>query len=354
METWLKKKISDLFKNKFNYNPLVVAEISANHNKNIKKIIKIINNSKNIGIDAIKIQLYKPEEITLNVDSPDFEIKKNNSWSRNKSFYNLYKKGSTPYEWYPKLSKLCKKKKILFFASVFDLKTVDFLEKHKCPIYKIASPEITDLPLIKKVARTKKPVFISTGLANKKDIQEALKVLKENNCRRIILMKCTSSYPAPLEEINLKTMQQYEKTFNVKVGYSDHTLNNSASMAATALGARVIEKHIVLNDKIKSLDSFFSMNLNNFKIFVKNIREVGKCIGSISYKISKSSKKNLNGRKSLYVSEDIKKGDIFSIKNIKSVRPSYGLHPKYLYRFVGKKSKKNLKKGERLKISLLR
>jgi pseudaminic acid synthase len=210
------------------------------------------------------------------------------------------------------------------------------------------------LPLIKKVARTKKPVFISTGLANKKDIQEALKVLKENNCRRIILMKCTSSYPAPLEEINLKTMQQYEKTFNVKVGYSDHTLNNSASMAATALGARVIEKHIVLNDKIKSLDSFFSMNLNNFKIFVKNIREVGKCIVYIRYKISKSSKKNLNGRKSLYVSEDIKKGDIFSIKNIKSVRPSYGLHPKYLYRFVGKKSKKNLKKGERLKISLLR
>jgi len=353
METWIKKKISNLFKNKFDYKPLIVAEISANHNKNIKNIIRIINNSRKIGIDAIKIQLYKPDEITLNVDSPDFKIKSKNSWSKSKSFYNLYSKGSTPYEWFPKLNKLCKKKKLLFFSSVFDLKTVDFLEKHKCPIYKIASPEITDLPLIEKVARTKKPVFISTGLANKKDILTALKVLKENKCKRIILMKCTSSYPAPLDEINLKTMEQYEKTFKVKVGYSDHTLNSSASMAATALGARVIEKHIILNNKIKSLDSFFSMNLESFKIFVKGIREIGKCIGSINYEISKSSKINLNGRKSLYISADIKKGDIFTMKNIKSVRPSYGLHPKYLHKIIGKKSNKNLKKGERLKISLV-
>ena len=174
------------------------------------------------------------------------------------------------------ITKNMQRKKIILFSSVFDLKTVDFLERHKCPIYKIASPEITDIPLIEKVSKTNKPVFISTGLANKKDIEFAIKILKKNNCKKIILMKCTSSYPAPLEEINLKTMQNFEKKFKTKIGFSDHTLGFPASMAATALGARVIEKHIVLDNKVKTLDSFFSMNVNNFKTFVRNIRDTGK------------------------------------------------------------------------------
>jgi len=354
MQNWVKKKINNIFKKNFDYDPFIVAEISANHNKKIQNVINIINQSKKIGIDAIKLQLYKPDEITLNINRSDFKIKDNNTWSKNKSFFKLYKKGSTPYEWFSKLKKICEKNKIILFASVFDLKTVDYLEKNKCPMYKVASPEITDIPLIEKIAKTNKPVLISTGLAEKKDIELAVKTLKKNKCKRILIMKCTSSYPAPINEVNLKTMQDYQKKFKVKIGFSDHTLGNVASMAATALGARVIEKHIILNKKLKSLDSFFSMDLKNFKKFVKNIRETSQALGKIDYKISKSSKKNLTGRKSLYVSKYVKKGDLFSENNIKSIRPSFGLHPKYYKKFLGKKSKKNLKKGDRLSFNLIK
>ncbi len=354
METWAKNKISNLFKKKYKYNPLIVAEVSANHNKNINNVIKIIKSAKKIGVDAIKIQLYKPDEITLNVKSPDFNIKKSNTWGKKKSYYNLYKKGATPYNWYSKLKNICDKNKIILFSSVFDLKTVDFLEKNKCPIYKIASPEITDLPLISKVAKTRKPIFISTGLASKKDIELALKILKKNKCNKIVVMKCTSAYPAPINEINLKTMQNYEKKFKVKTGFSDHTLGETASIVATTLGARVIEKHIMLNKKTKSLDSFFSLSVNEFKNFVNKIKDTKKCIGKVNYEITSSALKNLDGRKSLYVSKDIKKGQYFSEENIKSVRPSYGLHPKYFFKILNKRCKKNMRKGERLTLSTIK
>ena len=354
METWAKNKISNLFKKKYKYDPLIVAEVSANHNKNINNVIKIIKSAKKIGIDAIKIQLYKPDEITLNVKSSDFNIKKNNTWGNRKSYYDLYKKGSTPYNWYSKLKNICDKNKIILFSSVFDLKTVDFLEKNKCPIYKIASPEITDLPLISKVAKTRKPIFISTGLASQKDIELALKILKKNKCNKIVVMKCTSAYPAPINEINLKTMQNYEKKFKVKTGFSDHTLGETASIVATTLGARVIEKHIMLNKKTKSLDSFFSLSVNEFKNFVNKIKDTKKCIGKVNYEITTSALKNIDGRKSLYVSKDIKKGQYFSEENIKSVRPSYGLHPKYFFKILKKRCKKNMRRGERLTLSTIK
>ena len=240
------------------------------------------------------------------------------------------------------------------FSSVFDLKTVDFLEKNKCPIYKIASPEITDLPLISKVAKTRKPIFISTGLASQKDIELALKILKKNKCNKIVVMKCTSAYPAPINEINLKTMQNYEKKFKVKTGFSDHTLGETASIVATTLGARVIEKHIMLNKKTKSLDSFFSLSVNEFKNFVNKIKDTKKCIGKVNYEITTSALKNIDGRKSLYVSKDIKKGQYFSEENIKSVRPSYGLHPKYFFKILKKRCKKNMRRGERLTLSTIK
>ena len=298
--------------------------------------------------------MYKPDEITLNVKSSDFNIKKNNTWGNRKSYYDLYKKGSTPYNWYSKLKNICDKNKIIFFSSVFDLKTVDFLEKNKCPIYKIASPEITDLPLISKVAKTRKPIFISTGLASQKDIELALKILKKNKCNKIVVMKCTSAYPAPINEINLKTMQNYEKKFKVKTGFSDHTLGETASIVATTLGARVIEKHIMLNKKTKSLDSFFSLSVNEFKNFVNKIKDTKKCIGKVNYEITSSALKNIDGRKSLYVSKDIKKGQYFSEENIKSVRPSYGLHPKYFFKILKKRCKKNMRRGERLTLSTIK
>jgi sialic acid synthase SpsE len=259
-----------------------------------------------------------------------------------------------PYDWYPKLAKLCLKKNIIFFSSVFDLKTVDFLEKHNCPIYKIASPEITDIPLIEKVAKTQKPVFISTGLANKNDINLAIKTLKKNNCKKIVLMKCTSAYPAPLDEINIKTMQDFKRIFGVNIGFSDHTDGEVASVVAVAFGARVIEKHIVIDKKVRTLDSFFSQDLSQFKKFIKKIREAESCIGSVDYNISTSSRKNFNGRKSLYAVKDIKKGQIFDLNNIKSIRPSFGLHPMYLNKILGKKSKASLKKGDRLKLNFFK
>jgi len=350
MSLKIKKKIQEVF-NKKNTRPLIVAEVSANHNKKISNVIKIINNANKIGIDAIKVQLYKPEEITINSNKVDFRLKKNNSWSRYKTLYDLYKKGSMPYEWYPKLAKLCLKKNIIFFSSVFDLKTVDFLEKNNCPIYKIASPEITDIPLIEKVAKTQKPVFISTGLASKKDIKLAIKTLKKNNCKKIVLMKCTSAYPAPIDEINIKTMQDFKRKFEVNVGFSDHTNGEIASVVAVALGARVIEKHIVIDKKIRTLDSFFSYDLSKFKKFTKKIREAESCIGSVDYNISMSSRKNFNGRRSLYVVKDIKKGQIFNLDNVKSIRPCFGAHPMHLNKVLGKRSKFNLKKGNRVKLN---
>lgn len=347
MHPHLKKKIIELFKTSKN-RCFIVAEISANHNKNINNVIKIINNAKRIGIDAIKLQLYKPDSITVNSNKKDFKIKKNNSWARYNNLYDLYKKGSTPYHWYPKLLKLCNKKKIILFSSVFDLDTVDFLESHNCPIYKIASPEITDIPLLEKVAKTKKPVFISSGLANKSDLDLAIKTLKKNNCKKIVLMKCTSAYPAPLNEINLKTMKDFKKFFKVDVGFSDHTIGNVAAIVAAISGAKVIEKHIKINKSIKTLDNFFSQDLKNFGKFVKEIREAESCYGNINYNISKSSKLNFNGRKSLYVVKDINKNEFFTSENIKAVRPSKGLHPKYFKKFFKKKSKINFKKGDRL------
>lgn len=347
MNYQLKKKINELFKpNKKNC--FIVAEISANHDKNINNVIKIINNANKIGIDAVKVQLYKPDKITINSNKKDFKIKKNNSWAGYNNLYNLYKKGSTPYHWYPKLLKLCNKKKIILFSSVFDLDTVDYLEAHNCPIYKIASPEITDIPLLEKVAKTKKPIFISSGLADKSDLSLAIKTLKKNKCKKIILMKCTSAYPAPVSEINLKTMKDFKRLFKVDVGFSDHTIGNVAAIVAVTSGAKVIEKHIKINKNIKTLDNFFSQDLKNFGKFVKEIREAESCYGNINYNISKSSKINLNGRKSLYVIRDIKKNELFTSENIKAVRPSKGLHPKYLKKFLKKKSKINFQKGDRL------
>ena len=289
MNHQLKKKINELFRSN-NRKCLIVAEISANHDKNINNVIKVINNAKKMGIDAIKVQLYKPDKITLNSNKKDFRIKKNNTWAGYNNLYNLYKKGSTPYHWYPKLSKLCDKKKIIFFSSVFDLDTVDFLETHNCPIYKIASPEITDIPLLEKVAKTKKPIFISSGLADKRDIDLAIKTLKKNKCKKIVLMKCTSAYPAPINEINLKTIKDFKRLFKINVGFSDHTIGNVAAIVAVTSGAKVIEKHIKINKNIKTLDNFFSQDLNNFGKFVKEIRDAESCYGDIDYKISNLQK----------------------------------------------------------------
>lgn len=331
----------------------VVAEMSANHSNNIKNAYKIIDEAKKVGADAIKIQLYKADKITINSKKKDFKIK-NQNWKKFNSLYNLYNKAETPYTWYDDLNKYCKKKKIILFSSVFDLETVDFLEKKRCPIYKIASPEITDIPLLAKVAKTNKPVIISSGLATEKDLDLAVKTLKKNKCKKIIILKCTSSYPAPVDELNLSAIRYIKKKYKTVVGFSDHSLGTIAPTVAVSFGAKVIEKHINLEKNNSSVDNFFSLNISGFKEMVKNIRDTEKMIGNNEIKISKNSKKNLSGRKSLYIIRDINENEIFTKYNIGSIRPSHGLHPKYFNIILGKKSKKKLKFGQRMRLSYIK
>ena len=271
-----------------------------------------------------------------------------------KNLYNLYKKAETPYEWYETLKRYCKKRNIILFSSVFDLDTVDFLEKKNCPIYKIASPEITDVPLLEKVSRTGKPVIISTGLASEKDLDLAVKTLKRNKCKKIIILKCTSAYPAPLNELNLAAIKTIKNKYKTIVGFSDHSLGVVAPTIAVSLGAKVIEKHINLEKNKKSVDGFFSLKISEFQEMIKNIRDTEKIIGNKEIRISKNSYKNLAGRKSIYVIRNIDKNEIFTKQNIGSIRPSFGLHPKFFKFILGKKSKKKLKFGQKMKLSFVK
>ena len=247
-----------------------------------------------------------------------------------------------------------KKNNIEIFSSPFDESAVDFLEKLNCPAYKIASPEINHIPLIKKVAKTKKPVIISTGLANFEDIKLALKTLKKNGCNKIAILQCVTSYPAPLAEQNLKIIPDIQKKFKVLSGLSDHTVGNVSALTSVALGGSIVEKHFTFNEKLKTVDSFFSSNLEAFKNMVKKIREVELTLGKIHYNISKTSKKHLKGRRSIYASKLINKGEKLTKKNLKIVRPNFGLHPKFFSKILGKISKRRLTKGTPLRIKYLK
>ena len=324
----------------------IVAEISANHSGDLNHLKKMIFKLKKINVDAIKIQAYQANTITIKSEKKDFRINNKNTWSKYKTLYQLYKKAETPFNWYKKIFTLCNKLNIPIFASVFDFSSLEIMKKLNCPAYKVASPEITDIPLMEKIAETKKPIIISTGLADLKDLKLAVKSIKNKKNKNLIILKCTSSYPASIKDLNLKTMDNIKKKFGCLVGFSDHTIGYDQSIHAASLGASVLEKHVTLNKK--SLDGFFSLSINEFKLMIKKIRNNEISNGEITYKIPKSSKINLQGRKSLYIVKNIKKNEIFSEDNIKSIRPSYGLHPKYLKLFLGKKSKMNIKFGTRL------
>lgn len=325
----------------------IVAEISANHNKNFKILKNFLVELKSSGVDAVKLQAYQANTITIDGKSKDFLISKKNTWSKFNNLYKLYKKAETPIEWFPKVFKFCEKINLTVFASVFDENNLQVLEKINCPAYKIASPEITDIPLIKKVAKTKKPIIVSNGLANYDDLKLAVDTIKKVN-KKLILLKCTSSYPAKLNELNLKTMLDLKKKFKCLNGYSDHTLGINTAIHAASLGACMLEKHVKPNG-VRSVDSFFSITIKELKTMIKIIRENEKSNGNISYDIARSSLKNMNGRRSLYVIKNVKKGEKFTNNNIKSIRPCYGIHPKFLDLFLNKKSLKNIKQGSRLK-----
>jgi len=331
----------------------VIAEISANHNNNFNTIKKLINAAKQSGADLIKIQTYTADTLTIKSDKKDFTIKKKNPWSKNKNLWNLYKKAETSNELTAKTFSYARSIGMEIFSSPFDISAVDFLEKINCPAYKIASPEINHIPLIEHVAKTKKPIILSLGLSSIRDIQLALKTIKKAGNSKVILLQCVSAYPALIEQQNIRAIGQIKNTFKTIVGLSDHTLGHIAPTAAVAFGAKLVEKHFNLS-KNKSIDSFFSATENEFKTMVENIRLTELCLGDGKIKISKASKENYNSRRSIYISKNIKKGEIFTKENIKVIRPNYGLHPKYFNFILNRVSKKNLTIGDRLKLKYVK
>lgn len=331
---------------------LVVAELSANHGHKLETALESIRAVKATGADAIKIQTYTADTLTLNCRKPDFKIDSGTLWDE-KYYYDLYEDAYTPWEWHEAIFEEAKKQGLICFSTPFDKTAVDFLESLDNPIYKIASFEITDVNLIRYAASKGKPMVISTGIATIEDIELAIKVCKEVGNDDITLLRCVSAYPAPLENVNLQTMVDMKERFGVKVGLSDHTMGADVAIAAVALGAEMIEKHFIIDRNIGGPDAAFSMNTEEFFAMVTSIRNVEKAIGQVYYP---SDITNIKGRdfcRSLYIAEDIKAGEVLTEKNLRSVRPGYGLHPKFLNECLGKKVNRDLEKGTRMSLEFI-
>lgn len=330
---------------------LIIAEMSANHNHNKGIAIQTIKEAKKAGANAIKIQTYTADTLTLNCRADDF-VKKDGLWE-GLSYYELYQQAYTPWEWHEEIFKVAKEEGLVCFSTPFDKTSVDFLEEIGNPIYKIASFEITDIPLIKYIASKHKPIIFSTGIATLEDIELALKTMRDEGCVDITMLKCTSAYPAPIEAANLLTMKDMKERYGVKVGLSDHTLGSDVALAAVALGAEVIEKHFIIDRSIGGPDSAFSMEAPEFKAMVDGIRNVEKALGSVVYPTDASDIKGRTSCRSLYIAKDMKVGEIITEQNVRSVRPGFGLHPKYLSEILGKKVNQNLTMGTRMSLDYL-
>ena len=330
----------------------IVAEISANHRQKFDLAVKTIKAAKKAGADAVKLQTYTPDTITIDCGNDYFQIKEGTLWD-GKTLYELYQEAYTPWEWQPKLKEVAEELGLICFSTPFDKTAVDFLEEIDVPVYKVASFEITDIPLIEYIASKGRPVIISTGIATLSDIEEAVNACKRMGNDQIALLKCTSAYPTPLEEVNLKTIPNLAETFKTVVGLSDHTLTTSIPVAAVALGARIVEKHFILDRSLGGPDAAFSLEPGEFKAMVKAIREVEKALGEVEYELTEKAKKSKVFSRSLFVVRDIKAGEVFTDGNIKSIRHGFGLHPKYLRDILGRKARKNIKKGTPLNWSLV-
>ena len=328
-------------------NVFIIAELSANHNGSLDTAIATVRAAKRAGADAIKLQTYTADTLTINSKKSDFIIKNGSIWD-GKNFYELYQEAFTPWEWHAKLFQVAKEEGLFCFSSPFDKSAVDFLEKLNVPCYKIASFEITDIPLIKYVASKEKPIILSTGVAKKSDIELALSTIRNNGNNQIVLLKCTSSYPAPLEEANLKMIQDFRERFNVIPGLSDHTLGEIAPLVAVSLGAKIIEKHFILDRSIGGPDSSFSMDESEFKKMVNSIRKAELAIGKINYELTDRQLKGRNFSRSLYVVSQIEKGQIIDSSNIKSIRPGYSEHPKNYDKMISMKADRSYQKGDRI------
>jgi pseudaminic acid synthase len=330
--------------------PFLIAEISANHLNSIHETIKLLKAAAKIKVDAVKFQTFDLDEMTLNIKKNDFLIKKRfkiNSWN-NRSLYSIYKEAQFPFEWHKKVFSVAKKLKLICFSSVFDEKSLDFLEKLHVPMYKIASLESLHFPLIEKVAKTKKPIIISTGTLSKKEIHKLILFLKKIKCKKFIILHCVTEYPAKYENVKLKTIQYIKNKYKCLTGYSDHTKGMGVAISSINYGACVIEKHLILSKNKKSLDSSFSSDIFEMKKLVNELENSWKAIGDGKKNISKSEKIYLKYRRSIYSVKDIKKGEKFSKENIKIIRPGLGLPPECYNKIINKKAKVFIKRGTAL------
>jgi len=329
----------------------IIAEMSANHNQAFDRAVKIIEAAKEAGADAVKLQTYTPDTITIDCNNEYFRIK-GTMWE-GKTLYELYAEAYTPWEWQPKLKQVADNIGLHLFSSPFDHSAVDFLESMDVPAYKVASFELVDLPLLRKIAATGKPIIMSTGMANLSEIDEAVQTVRDAGTTQVALLKCTSAYPALPEEANLRTIPHLAQSFGVVAGLSDHTLGSAVAVASVAFGASIVEKHFTISRKDAGPDSSFSMEPKEFKNLVEDIRTVEKALGKISYEITEKQKFSRVFRRSLFTIKDIEKGEAFDEDNVCSIRPGYGLHTRYLEVVLGKRAKINIEKGTPLKWDLI-
>lgn len=331
-----------------NSRTFIIAELSGNHGNDIEIAKRTIKAAKDAGADAIKLQTYTPDTITLDCDNEYFQIKQGTIWDGN-TMYDLYKQAYTPWEWHEELFDYAKEIGIIIFSSPFDHTAVDLLEDLGTPAYKIASAEIMDTELIKYVASKGKPIIFSTGIAYIEEIKQAIDVSKGEGNYEIALLKCVSAYPTPMNQCNLKTIPNLRNTFGVIAGFSDHTLGTTAPIVAVTLGAKIIEKHFILDKSIGGPDSSFSLDLNEFSEMVKAIRDAEDAIGQVSYDLTEKTKRTREHSRSLFVVKHIKEGEVLTEENVKSIRPGYGIAPKHYKEILGKKANQDIKKGTPLR-----
>lgn len=322
----------------------IVAEMSGNHNMDFDRAVEILRAAKEAGADAVKIQTYTADTITLDCDDPCFRITQGTLWD-GITLHKLYEKAYTPWEWQPRLKKLAEDMGLLLFSSPFDFSSVDFLEEMQVPAYKVASFEITDIPLIRKIARLGKPMILATGIARLADIELALQTCREEGNEQVILLKCCSAYPTPYEDVNLRTIPNMRETFNCLTGLSDHTMGSAVAVGAVALGARMVEKHMTLRRSDGGVDSAFSMEPQEFKEMVDNIRIVEKALGRATYDLSEKQVREREHSRSLFIAKDMKAGEVFTPENLRSVRPADGLHTKYYEQLLGRRITRDAKLG---------
>lgn len=327
----------------------IIAELSANHGGSLETVIKTLKAAKRAGANCIKLQTYTADTITLDSKKEDFKIRQGTLWD-GQYLYELYKKAYLPWEWHQKIMEVAKKEGLICFSSPFDKTAVDFLESLDAPAYKIASFEITDIPLIEYTASKGKPIILSTGIAGLEDIELALDACRRMGNNEIALLKCTSSYPAPIDEANMAMIPEFKERFGVIPGLSDHTLGSTVPVVATALGAKIIEKHFILDRSIGGPDASFSMDEKEFTEMVKALREAEKSLGKVTYELTEKQRNGRDFSRSLYAVRDINKGDIITNENVRSIRPGFGMHPKHLNKILGTKSPVSFSKGDRFHI----